>query len=241
MPHSNSAKKRLRQSLVRRDPKSGRQEHAQDRKSARCARRSPPAISTAGRDRVSPGRQEARQGGRRRASCTPIWPGASSRGFPPRSRRPSKTEAEESGEVALRTIVAPDSPVSPTTRSRPRRIPGRRRTCGDSPSRRSASRTRATQLKQMPMPQAIGVSSETWQATPRAAAILATASIIGSGPQHTTLRPRRFVQHLLGQFGHQSMMAGRAVVGARANLDSQPLEVVDARPDSPCCGRRSTA
>ena len=45
--------------------------------------------------------------------------------------------------------------------------------------------TFTTQLKQIPTPQAIGVSSETSQGTCAACAILATASIIGSGPQQT--------------------------------------------------------
>jgi hypothetical protein len=46
----------------------------------------------------------------------------------------------------------------------------------------------ATQLKQIPIPQAIGVSSETWQGTPAVAAIPATAFIMGIGPQATIRR-----------------------------------------------------
>jgi len=44
-------------------------------------------------------------------------------------------------------------------------------------------RTRVTQLKQMPNPQAIGVSRDSQQGIRLSAAILATACIIGSGPQ----------------------------------------------------------
>ena len=68
----------------------------------------------------------------------------------------------------------------------PRRKQALRRTFAGNPNPPSRRAARVTQLKQMPRPQAIGVSSETSQATPCSAHCSATACIIGSGPQQTT-------------------------------------------------------
>ncbi len=109
-----------------------------------------------GRSRVSLGRQAASTRLLPLAWCMPTWPPASSRVSRPRSRPPSKRARTRSSSLVQGPL---------TTRFGRRRTPVPRRTCGGSPTRRSSSRTRATQLKQMPMPQAIGVSSDTWHGT----------------------------------------------------------------------------
>ncbi len=87
-----------------------------------------------------------------------------------------------------------------------------------------------TQLKQMPMPQAIGLSSDTWQGTSNSLAIAAVASIIASGPQQTMRHSQAdFSTDRPNQIGHQPVVAGRSVVGAQMHGHTGAAEIVDAR------------
>ena len=83
--------------------------------------------------------------------------------------------------------------------------------------------------RQAPMPQAIALSMDAWQATPCAAVMPTTHSSIGSGPRAKTTSGRRAARRESTGSVRQTLVAGTAVVGGGVNRQVQCGEILQAQ------------
>ena len=109
---------------------------------------------------------------------------------------------------------------------------GLRRRCGDSPIRPRHPVSSCTQLKQAPMPQAIGLSSDTWQGRPSCAATSRSGlhhRFRAAADERGRAMPR-LPHERLDQVGHQSAMPQRAVFGGQLHLRRPTNAIRPRRP-----------
>ena len=223
MPNTHSGKKRQRQSVVRRNGTS--RPRASSRPTfARFAKRSAAASST----RPKPNSASLQESSIKRPLAGIIHRNVASR---LKSRLSAALKAAKQNPRLKALSGLPDAAAerggSPQAISRgvEDRPFDARSAIVPAPLR--AVRTRATQLKQMPMPQAIGVSSESGRATASRPQIPATRC-------HHSLRTAaghwagRLGQHALRQVGHQAVRP--AVPSSVLSRTSTPRRAKSSRP-----------